>query len=1131
MKTIIGFIPLLLLHATFTFAQGLDVLDKTARRPTLLKISGTPREQILNINNLTTWLRADGQSNQTPYNNDGAIFPRGTSAVIYQDGLVWGGKTYLDAGFTQPAPNQALRVGGQTYNVGTREGRIIGQGATATPADPAGTEARIYRIRRDYAIMDYYELQRDAAEYFETGMNAVSSEQMAQIRTQYAKDWQEWPVQFGAPYVERNGIPGYQPPPAFVWPEALIPEKYDEPGIAGADPNFPADQVIWTVFNDLDRTATQNFTGSEPLGLEGQVTLWGYRRYDAIGNIYFKKVRMINKGGVDIGGGIKGSHWIDSLFVGQWSDPDIGNWGDDLVGCDTLLNMAYAYNSQNVDADFRVFNLPPPAIGYDLLQGPVVAGTPADMAIFDLRRIAGKKNLQMTSFTYQSAGAQIEPPVGRWLGLQFWKMLQGFLPDLLNIPNRLYPHPPGVTPTKFPLSGDPVTKTGFIDGLGTTYSPAPGDRRFLMSTGPIRFAPADTQEIVVATVAGLGADHLSSIAVMKFNDRAAKQAFRSLFDLARPPAPPQVQIIALDREIILDWGSDLARVEETEQKIIGGEYLFEGYNVYQLPSGAAQLSEAAKLTTFDVANGVWRIIDEVPDPTGGLIIPTVVQDGNDTGIQRRYRILRDAFNENWRLHNGTEYYFAVTAYNYSRHPLAFSKSLESTLQILKVKPQMPFGVNTAAQYNDTLRVMHAQGHGDDEVYPIVINPLAGTGNTYEVRFDTTGGVTTWFLRNASKDKIVLAYGRMNEPYHVEGGIELHVNADTARGLKSWEWTSGSRFLTWTGGADGLKLEGFNGAAGWDSPYHYFGNGDMTVRADQLKAVEIRFAPTSDNLGRFDPADPNVSYAYRYGRLFDRSPANPTFAPFIINPTTGYSYQDYTPSMPLAVYDLDADPPRRLAVGFLENNVTGGSVDGRYWPPFFNSADNFAGNGPREWLFIFASDYTGGTPTPALQRDILYAPLPVMYMATWARRTDTPWPAGNKMRLNPVKINTVTDVFTYTSPAPDTSLQVKKASAKRVGVFPNPYYAGHSQEKTAWRRFVTFNNLPPKVKIRIFNLGGQLVRTLVKDDAAQFLEWDLTNAHNWQVASGMYLCHVEMPEINETKILKLAVIQSQFVPER
>jgi hypothetical protein len=80
--------------------------------------------------------------------------------------------------------------------------------------------------------------------------------------------------------------------------------------------------------------------------------------------------------------------------------------------------------------------------------------------------------------------------------------------------------------------------------------------------------------------------------------------------------------------------------------------------------------------------------------------------------------------------------------------------------------------------------------------------------------------------------------------------------------------------------------------------------------------------------------------------------------------------------------------------------------------------------------------------------------------------------------------------------------------------------------------VTFNNLPPKVKIRIFNLAGQLVRTLDKDDPTQFLKWDLTNHATFPVASGMYIAHVTLtlPADNSeiTKVLKFAVIQEQEI---
>ena len=46
--------------------------------------------------------------------------------------------------------------------------------------------------------------------------------------------------------------------------------------------------------------ASTSFGGSEPMGLEFQCTIWGYKRADALGNLYFKKYRIINKGGVDI---------------------------------------------------------------------------------------------------------------------------------------------------------------------------------------------------------------------------------------------------------------------------------------------------------------------------------------------------------------------------------------------------------------------------------------------------------------------------------------------------------------------------------------------------------------------------------------------------------------------------------------------------------------------------------------------------------------------------------------------------------------------------------------------------------------------------------------------------------------
>jgi hypothetical protein len=451
-----------------------------------------------------------------------------------------------------------------------------------------------------------------------------------------------------------------------------------------------------------------------------------------------------------------------------------------------------------------------------------------------------------------------------------------------------------------------------------------------------------------------------------------------------------------------------------------------------------------------------------------------------------------------------------------------------------------FGVVYGSNVGDTIAVVHTSASNivsDGFVTPIVVNPAASTGNTYQVRFDS---VEHWYLLNSTTNQIVIANqtnqsGDLDYPI-VQGGIFLRVIGPRVPGLKpdTWQWM-GSRFLTFAGGADGLGFEEFNGAVGWASPRTVFGDGNHVVQGFELKKIEIRFAPVNtiaDTLvgGEFNPNDPNTSYSYRYLHLAGNPPARPSFAPWIVNPIVGgYQYQDYRISAPLAVYDMDTNPPRRLTVGFLENNVLGGSVDGYYWPPFFSNASNTDSTGPQEWLFIFDETYTGATPNPANQKEIINGNHRVMYFATWARRNNNPWPPNNIFILTPNRLNTPNDVFTYTLPAPNRSVALEKASVEKINVFPNPYYAFNPAETNQFVRFVTFNNLPLKVKMRIFNLAGHLVRTLEKDDDSQFLRWDLNNQRNNPVASGIYIAYLELTLSSGeivTKVLKLAIIQEK-----
>ncbi len=1130
------------------------------------KGTGTPVWQILNINNIWTWMRADGQQNHSPTADDGAYFPRGTKWVIYQDGFVWGGKAFLDEALTQPAPIHAepIRIGGQTYNIGTRAGRIIGSGATAVAADPAAADVRIYRIRRDYFTMKVEELKRDAAESYEIPIDNVSSAQMAAITAQYALDWNEWPVAYGAPYIERNGIAGYQKPPAFstnFTVDSLIAHNYDEPGLAGADPNSPADQVIWTVINDLDRSATLGLFGSEPLGLEAQITLWGYKRTDAMGNLYFKKIKFTNKGGVDIGGGTKGSFYIDSMFIAQWSDPDLGAFGDDLCGTDSVLSLGFVYNGLPVDAEFNKFKLPPPAVGYDFLQGPLVPGLPSDSGVFNLRRVYGKKNLPLTSFAYFSAGSGIsDPPFTREGGLRWWRMLQGFVPDASTATWRLYPHPTGMTLTKFPLSGEPTTRSGFIDGLGTAWSLAPGDRRIVLNSGPFRLNPGDIQEIVVGTVAGLGSDRLSSVSVMKFNDRFVQNTYNALFVVPKPPKAPKVTVAELDGQVILEWGSDQTAVNSTEIPVnFPGGYKFEGYNVYQLPSRSSSLSEGKRIATYDLTTDPTVILNEDFDVASGQILLKPIQFGTNSGITRNFNFTRDYVKDIDKIYNGQEYYLVVTAYSYSTVTGYLPTSLESEPTVLTVRPQSGVGVKYTGVHGKLAPATSVGAFNDGFVNALIINPKVTTGAEYEVSFTpipTNPTKMQWSLKNLSNNvvhgpfkNLGAALGGNIYEYPIIDGIFWEVagppsevkdfkrigeiaKSDSVRIHGGMTTTSGLTGPYWVG-------EGGSGIFG--------GVSTSRAKAADMKNVIIVFDET---------VSPAQRMAYRYVRAGQNAKADPRYTdpPYgrTTYTTSSWGYCD-TAVVPFRAFRYDPEAgittPVQLAVGFSENNVAGCWVDGRFGPT--NGTASLA-EGGREFLIVFNKPYDATMMQDEYKYNILgtaaspygaegwhdatfvywFRSTKLYSIAALAAGDEVPkiWKNGDSLLTKANHVLSTAVKFIVKSPNIISNDELLKQDVAKIGVYPNPYYAYNPAETNRFVRFVTFNKLPTKATIRIFNVAGILVRTIQKDDPSQFLRWDLNNEDNFPVASGMYIVHVDLPDIGQSKVLKLAIIQEQEVPE-
>jgi hypothetical protein len=124
-----------------------------------------------------------------------------------------------------------------------------------------------------------------------------------------------------------------------------------------------------------------------------------------------------------------------------------------------------------------------------------------------------------------------------------------------------------------------------------------------------------------------------------------------------------------------------------------------------------------------------------------------------------------------------------------------------------------------------------------------------------------------------------------------------------------------------------------------------------------------------------------------------------------------------------------------------------------------------------------------------------------------------------------------DTYAFTTTGASFSDDLARSEVDEINVFPNPYYGINSEEINKYNRFVTFTHLPEKAKVRIFNLAGVLVKTIDKDDVTQFLRWDLANQDGLPVASGLYIAYIELSDLGETKILKLAIVQEQQILDR
>jgi hypothetical protein len=227
-------------------------------------------------------------------------------------------------------------------------------------------------------------------------------------------------------------------------------------------------QTLFSVYNDLD--VSRHHFGSLPLGAEVQQTIYGYGGAGSLSNTLFIKFKIVNR---------SAALW-DSTYATLWSDPDIGDATDDLVGSDVNRDLGFAYNGNPVDA---IYGSTPPSIGEVFLKGT-----------------GAGKSLRSFGYFASGGGPGLTDPSN---ANQLYDFIKGLKGD-----GSSFVDPTTHAPTLYPLNGDPVAITGWNDA-------SPSDRRMLINSAPFSLAPGESKEIEFAIVVGQGTNNINSISQLR----------------------------------------------------------------------------------------------------------------------------------------------------------------------------------------------------------------------------------------------------------------------------------------------------------------------------------------------------------------------------------------------------------------------------------------------------------------------------------------------------------------------------------------------------------------------------------------------------------------------------------------
>lgn len=143
----------------------------------------------------------------------------------------------------------------------------------------------------------------------------------------------------------------------------------------GDYPDIEGDVALFCIFNDSYFEHTETY--GKQIGLEAHCMLYGFNAPDneTLNNTLFMRYWLYNRSDTP----------LHDVYVGYWTDFDIGDSDDDYVGCDVERGYYYGYNGSSMDGDGTggTYGANPPAQIVAVLGGPNMPADGVDNPKFD----------------------------------------------------------------------------------------------------------------------------------------------------------------------------------------------------------------------------------------------------------------------------------------------------------------------------------------------------------------------------------------------------------------------------------------------------------------------------------------------------------------------------------------------------------------------------------------------------------------------------------------------------------------------------------------------------------------------------------------------------------------------------